>query len=591
MSRRALLLAVLCFTTLTACNVRARGIENWQVYTGTEFPGDTSEWQDYTPRTRVPGNLDTDQARYWLRTTLPDEGLENPGIYLYDVRHTLNVYIDGELLLRMGRMETSGDQNEEARYRVLTAWPIVRLPRDAGGKTLLLECVEPDDQREGILGGVFYGDYDARQRHFLAIDLDMLILGGFFMMVAVGALLMAIIRRDTGMILAFGLFALSASSQALVYSEVIFYLIPDTISYLRGFTVQILIGALMLFVDRSIGRGPVYINRIAWILFFLYALFLALSGEVAGVWFNFVSIPLVLFMLGYLGYKATHGALEARIVLGGVALFALTGLNDALLSALILPHSIFLAQWGVFMLVLALGLTLILRFFQNEARLREYAHELEILNKAYERFVPAEFLNQLGKESITAVELGDQVEKSMTVLFSDIRSFTTLSEQLSPAETFAFINTFLERMGPVIRRHGGFIDKYIGDAIMALFPGAPDAALNAARDMNVELERLNVLRKERNLPEIHIGIGIHIGRLMLGTIGEAERMEGTVISDSVNLASRLEGLTKKAGQTILISEAVRDALTRPGDFTLQPLGEAKVKGKERTVKVFGLSIS
>lgn len=118
--------------------------------------------------------------------------------------------------------------------------------------------------------------------------------------------------------------------------------------------------------------------------------------------------------------------------------------------------------------------------YKNEllARIKTHIY-LSKINIAYARFVPREFLRFLEKESIVDVKLGDQVQKEMTVLFSDIRSFTSLSESMSPKENFNFLNSYLKRVGPVIRNHNGFIDKYIGDAIMALFPDSAQDAMNA----------------------------------------------------------------------------------------------------------------
>ena len=170
--------------------------------------------------------------------------------------------------------------------------------------------------------------------------------------------------------------------------------------------------------------------------------------------------------------------------------------------------------------------------------------DLKDTNISIERFVPHAFLAIVGKPSIVDVELGDNKRQNMTVLFSDIRNFTTLSEKMTPDENFAFINTFLERMGPVIRAHNGFIDKYIGDAIMALFNNADDA-LCAGLAMHDALEGFNAERVASGLEPIAIGVGLNTGSLMLGTIGEKHRMDGTVISDAVNLASRIESLTKE----------------------------------------------
>ena len=169
--------------------------------------------------------------------------------------------------------------------------------------------------------------------------------------------------------------------------------------------------------------------------------------------------------------------------------------------------------------------------------------DLKDTNISIERFVPHAFLAIVGKPSIVEVELGDNKRRNMTILFSDIRNFTTLSERMTPDENFAFINAYLERMGPVIRDHNGFIDKYIGDAIMALFESADDA-LRAGLGMLETLEAFNAERRAAGQTPIGIGIGINTGILMMGTIGEKHRMDGTVISDAVNLASRIESLTK-----------------------------------------------
>jgi class 3 adenylate cyclase len=125
---------------------------------------------------------------------------------------------------------------------------------------------------------------------------------------------------------------------------------------------------------------------------------------------------------------------------------------------------------------------------------------------------------------------------------------------MSPGENFNFINSYLSRISPVIRENHGFIDKYIGDGIMALFPGDPRNALNAAMALLQTLDEYNLDRLNSGYREIRVGIGINYGRLMLGTIGEEHRLEGTVISDTVNMASRLEQLTKVFQTDVIISE-------------------------------------
>lgn len=224
---------------------------------------------------------------------------------------------------------------------------------------------------------------------------------------------------------------------------------------------------------------------------------------------------------------------------------------------------------------------------KNELLTRIKTHiRLAKINEAYGRFVPHEFLRFLERESIVDVQLGDQVQKDMTVLFADIRSFTTLSERMTPKQNFDFLNACLSEVSPVIRNHNGFIDKYIGDAIMALFPQTTDDAVQAAIEMQKQISLYNEHLQKSGDEPIAIGIGLHTGSLMLGTVGEAQRMETTVISDAVNLASRLEGLTKVYGVDILISEQTRYRLNDPQRYKHRFLGRVKVKGKTQPVDIF-----
>jgi two-component system sensor histidine kinase ChiS len=208
------------------------------------------------------------------------------------------------------------------------------------------------------------------------------------------------------------------------------------------------------------------------------------------------------------------------------------------------------------------------------------------LSAAYGRFVPHDFISLLEKPSIIDVKLGENQERDMTVLFADIRSFTALSENMTPPENFAFINTYLEKISPAIRRNNGFIDKYIGDAVMALFPRSSSDGVRAAIDMQKEVNIYNQQREKNGLFPIAIGIGLHAGNLMLGTIGERERMESTVIADAVNLASRLEGLTKVYGAGIIVSGAIIERLDDPKKYNYRFVDRVTVKGKRNAVSVF-----
>lgn len=211
---------------------------------------------------------------------------------------------------------------------------------------------------------------------------------------------------------------------------------------------------------------------------------------------------------------------------------------------------------------------------------------LDTTTEAYNRFVPRQFLNLLGIEDIRKVELGLQVERKMTVLFADIRNFTSLSETMSPQENFNFLNSYLVQMEPVITAHGGFIDKYIGDAIMALFPDSPDQALHCSLAMLQRLEEYNHGRQRAGYRPIRIGIGINTGIVILGTVGGTARMDGTVIGDAVNLAARMERMTKEYRISVLISENTLYCLDQPDLWSIRFVDRTHVRGKQGTQSVF-----
>jgi len=220
------------------------------------------------------------------------------------------------------------------------------------------------------------------------------------------------------------------------------------------------------------------------------------------------------------------------------------------------------------------------------AEQRRAFHALRKQQSAYGHFVPKNFLEFLGANDITDVMPGDETEMNLTVMFSDIRNFTRISESMSSHQTFEFINSYLANMETPIHRNRGIIDKFIGDAIMALFPESADHAVEAAISMMETLRHYNGNRKKSGWQPIEIGIGINTGLATLGVIGHSERMETTVIGDCVNVASRMEELTKIYKAPILISEDVLIALSDPGKYCIRFVDRVGVKGRVRPISVY-----
>ncbi len=221
-----------------------------------------------------------------------------------------------------------------------------------------------------------------------------------------------------------------------------------------------------------------------------------------------------------------------------------------------------------------------------EQRVEDRTAELARLNAAYDRFVPHEFLHFLGRDSIVDLKLGDHVQQKMSILFSDMRDFTTMSEEMTPRENFDFLIEYLKHITPVIKKRRGFVDKYLGDGVMALFPHNADDALNAAIDMHRETAVYNEFRRAHNQTIIRVGTGLHTGNLVMGILGGDNRMQGTVISDAVNLASRLEGLTKVYEASIIISDDMLRSLDDVTRYHTRFLDRVQVKGKKKLVTVY-----
>ncbi len=221
-----------------------------------------------------------------------------------------------------------------------------------------------------------------------------------------------------------------------------------------------------------------------------------------------------------------------------------------------------------------------------EEALKKANTDLQKINHAYGRFVPHEFLRTLGRESIVEVGLGDQIQGEMTILFSDIRSYSTLSESMSPKQTFNFLNAYLSRVGPIIKENNGFVNHFYGDGIMAVYQSEGEDAVIASIEMQKEVAEYNAHRKNKGRKPIKIGIGIHTGLLMLGIIGDQQRMDTAAVADSVNIAARMEGLTKFYGASIVVSQHTLSTIEKPEHYNHRFLGKVQVKGREGAMSVF-----
>ncbi|MCL2442797.1 MAG: HAMP domain-containing protein [Treponema sp.] len=210
------------------------------------------------------------------------------------------------------------------------------------------------------------------------------------------------------------------------------------------------------------------------------------------------------------------------------------------------------------------------------------------LNESTIRFVPVQFMEHLGVSDITKMKLGDNVQRDLSVLFFDIRYFSINSEMMTARENFVFINKILSIAGPIIRKHNGFVDKYIGDAAMALFVDGIDA-VRAGIELFQTLVVDESTRVKTGVDGINIGVGIHSGSVMMGIVGENERLSSTVISANVNLASRVEGLSKQTGSGMLITRDTMNLLAgNETEFAYRFIGMVQAAGVNEVIGLFDM---
>jgi adenylate cyclase len=265
----------------------------------------------------------------------------------------------------------------------------------------------------------------------------------------------------------------------------------------------------------------------------------------------------------------------------GLLIWFLGGIHDSLRVAgvtILIKDQIlwFTSFWLSIFLTIAVAL----HFRSLEQAVRE-------ARDVFERFVPPAYLRRIAVKGLGSIRLGEADQQWVTILCCDIRGFTPLSERLNPSQLVAFVNQLFERITSVVNRWRGVIDKFLGDAVLCIFeePDSAERAVGCGLDMLSAVKSFNA---EKNLPTdqtVKIGIGVHTGPVILGTIGSSERMDSTVLGLTVNLAKRLEEVTRPLGVDMLISDQVTHRLPTGHTYRFRKLGDVLVRGYSEPVAV------
>ncbi len=462
---------------------------------------------------------------------------------------------------------------------------------------IIIQVTNENDNHGGITIAPIIGHYPVLVR-----DLNRAVIFDSFLF---GALLLTgllycsfyLSKKNEKSALYFGLFSIVLGIRTVLYGEhtllMIFTSFPLELEVTLGhLTYYIAIPLFIMFISAAFpfrrSKIVLMVVNIFSGAFCLFAILLTNKLLIQILYiYQIFSLIICSFAFLILIRRAFGRNKPAIFTLIGFSVLLITGINDILLSQEIIT-SIHLTSSGMIIFIMSQGILLSLNIAKSLSRSESLAIELLMVNKSFKRFVPEEFLNILERSQVSDIKLGDHVQLNMTIMFCDIRDFTTLSEKMTPRENFLFINSFLERIGPVVRQYGGFIDKYMGDGVMSLFPEGADSAVNAAIAIQKTVEIYNSHRNNSGYDNIKLGIGINTGSLMLGTIGENERMDGTVISDAVNICSRIESITKEYGLSIAISEQTYINIYRKDKLFVRNIGKIFLKGKKKPVSVYEL---
>lgn len=275
----------------------------------------------------------------------------------------------------------------------------------------------------------------------------------------------------------------------------------------------------------------------------------------------------------YIGYYSLSFLI---LIIGAIVDIAYTNTRT------VIPLSLFPFFLVLFIFVQILLITRIQNdVYKNTVKI---SNDLKILNKAYLRFVPKEFLNLLNKDSITNIGLGDHSSIEMAIIFAKFK-IECKDDDILPEEHFNLFNQCLSKISPIITNHGGFVSKFLSGGVMALFPSDETEAMLAAQEINDCIKAMSFSLEEHTITPY---IGIHYGKMIIGTIGEENRLDDTVISDTVNTAARIESVCERLNKNLILSHSVHEKIdfSRLGNVEMETLEAISVKGKQKPLQLY-----
>lgn len=542
-------------------------------------------WNGYNAgNKRLTGN---GYATFRLKVKLSDHAMVW-GLKLITMSSSYNLFANGELIAGNGRV-SEDKQNNIPEYKSQVA----SFYAPSTNVEFIVQVSNFYHYKGGIWHPIKMGDIQSiSQERDSRVVLEMFLFGCLFIMAIYHFGAFSLRKSDTS-ILFFGLVCLVVSMRSIFTGENIVSIILPNLNWFIARKTEFLLTFMIVPAYSAFSKSlyPKEWNKNIYWLITVFGLLLCFFviftpvnvytfGSYIFTFYSFLSSLYIIFVFIRAAIRKKEGA---ELFLA-TSLFLLFTMVNEILNQTEVVHT------GLY---LPVGL-LIVVFAQSYILASRSSHAFrtaEIYARTFQKFVPKQFLDRVAKEGIESIKPGNAEKGEITVLFSDIRSFTTISEKLSPDEVFNMLNEYLAHVEPPIRANNGFVDKYMGDGIMALFEKTGEEScaqktIVAALQMQEALKDYNKERLAKAQYPLEMGIGIHTGQVIIGTLGGNERMDSTAIGDAVNLCSRIEGMTKMYGAEILVSGYSIGLLDNKSEFLFRFVDYVVAKGKTEPISIW-----
>lgn len=504
----------------------------------------------------------------------------------------LRVYINGEQCFNLGRV----GKNYEKEIMQLDS-PLITLPTHGAKNALLMFHISNfNNKYPGFSKPIKFGSHASIASEKNKNTIVFTILAGYLFMASAFFISLYLFYSKEKKALYFGLMCANFSLRICCYDEFLITIIAPYLSSIIIFKLGYLTFTLaIILISLFINEIFKITNKIVLLILFIPAVIYLIVNIFGSPYLSASYLTYAqLYVLGLGIYDIAIVVIasikknkDAYLFLLGLLLFLLMAINDILVANRVLEGQ-FIAHFGILALLIPMSIITLSSFRDSYNRIISITKEIEETNNALSKFVPDEFMHLLNKKHVD-VKLGDSALKEMYVVFIHIGLYEDLEGHEKRMRALNIYNNALADINPVIEQYHGFVDKYLPEGLMLLFDGQAKDVIQCMLEIEHLIQKENVSRLLSGEEKITFSCGIHFGWIMIGTIGEEERMDSTVISDVVNVASRLHFYALQQGLTFVVSQIVRGNFiksTKDDDVNFRYRGKVQLRGKEEVLDVY-----